>query len=64
MMQDKSHGKEDTWEFVDRRITDVMAVGATLNSSSGILSSIGGGLASIVQGVVVPPTKDHSGFKK
>jgi ubiquinone biosynthesis protein COQ9 len=31
MLQDKSDNKEATWEFLDRRLDEVMIIGKTLN---------------------------------
>lgn len=33
MMQDKSEDKQSTWDFLDRRIEEIMAVGGILNQN-------------------------------
>ena len=55
MMQDKSTDKQATWDFVERRIAEVMKVGAILNKNKDLTAAVGGGVASIIQGVM--PTK-------
>ena len=47
MIQDKSRGQEATWEFLDRRIEDVMFMGANINQSSNFLTAVGSGIGSI-----------------
>jgi ubiquinone biosynthesis protein COQ9 len=48
MMQDKSADKQATWDFVERRIAEVMRVGAFLNKNKDLTSAVGGGVASII----------------
>ena len=55
MMQDKSADKQETWDFVERRIAEVMKVGALLNKNKDLTAAVGGGIASIIEGVM--PTK-------
>ena len=57
MMQDKSENKQDTWDFVERRIDEVMVMGKFVNQNSGFAQAVGGGLQSIMKGVFVPPNK-------
>ena len=47
MMQDKSTDKQATWDFVERRIAEVMKVGAILNKNKDLTAAVGGGVASI-----------------
>jgi len=48
MMQDKSADKQATWDFVERRITEVMKVGAILNKNKDLTAAVSGGVASII----------------
>ena len=64
MMQDKSENKQETWDFVERRIDEVMVVGKFVNQNSGLASAVGGGLQSILQGVFVPPKKQQTDNKQ
>ncbi len=59
-MQDKSSDKNETWEFVERRIADVMTVGQVLNKNQSIVSAVGNGTLSILKGVFVPPKRNDA----
>ncbi len=59
-MQDKSSDKNETWEFVERRIADVMTVGQVLNQNQSMVSAVGNGTLSILKGVFVPPKRNDS----
>lgn len=47
LIQDKSEDKSETWEFVDRRIADVMRVGQLVNSNQAMVQAVGSGVLSI-----------------
>ena len=47
LLQDKSENQEATWEFLDRRIENVMTVGKMLNSNTAMGEAITTGLKSI-----------------
>lgn len=55
MMQDKSQDKQATWDFVERRISDVMQVGSFVNQNQTFVTTVASGVQSIIQGVFVPP---------
>jgi ubiquinone biosynthesis protein COQ9 len=63
MMQDKSHDKQDTWDFLERRIQNAMTVGQFVNQNTSFVSAVSGGLMSILQGLV-PPGKDDADILK
>lgn len=44
MMQDKSQDKQATWDFVERRISDVMQVGQFVNSNQTIVTTVATGV--------------------
>ena len=48
MMQDKSADKQATWDFVERRIAEVMKLGSILNKNKDLTAAVGGGVASII----------------
>jgi ubiquinone biosynthesis protein COQ9 len=64
MMQDKSTDKQDTWDFVERRIAEVMQVGQLLNKNKDVASALSGGLISIIQGVIPSKIDDSEMLKK
>lgn len=64
MMQDKSTDKQDTWDFIERRIAEVMQVGQLLNKNKDVASAVSGGLASIIQGVIPTKIDDSEILKK
>lgn len=47
MLQDKSEGKAATWEFLDRRLDDVLLIGQTLNTSRNFGEAVKTGLISM-----------------
>ena len=40
MLQDESEGHEATWEFLDRRIDNVLEVGKLLNQNANLASAV------------------------
>ena len=48
MLQDKSEGKAATWEFLERRLDDVLQIGQTLNTSRNFGEAVKTGLISIM----------------
>lgn len=48
MLQDKSEGKAATWEFLDRRLDDVLTIGQQLNTTRNFGDAVTTGLLSIV----------------
>ena len=55
MLQDKSNEHEATWEFLDRRIDNVLAIGKVLNSNQNLATAVQTGLSSIFS--IVKPSK-------
>mmetsp|Transcript_24660 Transcript_24660/g.30751 ORF Transcript_24660/g.30751 Transcript_24660/m.30751 type:complete len:93 (-) Transcript_24660:89-367(-) len=55
MLQDDSSEHEATWEFLDRRIDNVLAMGRAINSNSNLASAVQTGMQSIIS--IVKPTK-------
>ena len=55
MLQDDSSEHEATWEFLDRRIDNVLEVGKLLNQNQNLASAVTTGLQSIFS--IVKPTK-------
>ena len=47
MLQDKSSEQEATWEFLDRRIDNVMTVGKMVNSNRNLSDALQTGMKSI-----------------
>jgi ubiquinone biosynthesis protein COQ9 len=48
MMQDKSQDKQATWDFVERRISDVMQVGSFVNQNQTFVTTVASGVQSII----------------
>ena len=48
LIQDTSLDKQATWEFLDRRIDDVMRIGPNLALSKNLTEAVGAGLSSIL----------------
>lgn len=63
MLQDKSEGQEATWEFLDRRIDNVMTVGKAINQNKVVGDAISTGLQSIFT-IVKPQKFDDSEMLK
>ena len=55
MLQDDSNEHEATWEFLERRIDNVSAMGRLLRQNSNLSSAVQTGLQSIFS--IVKPTK-------
>lgn len=55
LLQDDSAENEATWEFLDRRIDNVMEVGKVLRGNSNVAQAVQTGLASIIS--IVKPTQ-------
>ena len=55
MLQDDSAEHEATWEFLDRRIDNVLDIGKLLNQNQNLASAVQTGLSSIFS--IVKPTK-------
>ena len=48
LIQDTSPDKEATWEFLDRRIDDVMRIGPNLSLGKNFSEALGSGFSSIL----------------
>ena len=55
MLQDDSTENEATWEFLDRRIDNVLELGKMLNQNKNLASAVQTGLTSIFS--ILKPTK-------
>lgn len=64
MMQDKSADKQATWDFVERRIAEVMKVGALINKNKDLSAAVSGGIASIIEGVIPTKINDSEMLKR
>ena len=47
MLQDQSEEKRDTWEFLDRRLDDVMTIGGAVNMNRDRAEAMGVGFKSL-----------------
>ena len=63
MLQDKSNEHEATWDFLDRRIDNVLAVGKVLNQNRNLQSAVQTGLSSIFS-IIKPQKFDDSAMRK
>ena len=64
MMQDKSVDKQATWDFVERRISEVMQIGALINKNKDLTQAVTGGIASIIEGVIPAKVNDREILEK
>ena len=55
MLQDDSNEHEATWEFLDRRIDNVLSVGRVLNQNTNLADAVSTGVKSIMS--IVKPMK-------
>ena len=58
LIQDTSPDKQATWEFLDRRIDDVMRIGPNLALSKNLTEAVGAGLSSIL--TIVKPYRNFN----
>ena len=63
MLQDNSTENEATWEFLDRRIDNVLSLGRIINSNSNLASAVQTGMQSIFS-IVKPSKFDDSEMRK
>lgn len=54
MLTDKSKDFEATWEFMDRRLDDILKVGKTVGSVVSTLGAMVEGLVISARGVIQP----------
>lgn len=64
MMQDKSADKQATWDFIERRIKEVMQIGQLINKNKDLAQVVGGGIQSIIEGVIPSKINDKDILEK
>ena len=63
MLQDSSNDHEATWEFLDRRIDNVLAVGRVLNQNQNLASAVSTGMQSILS-IIKPMNFDDKEMRR